>query len=114
MSARRETRESAGYRISFSRFSSLAQAAPYRVSYFFLPPNVDLVVQTPLDSSTGSSPITVLEGVRGVAMRFLSEDDRWSETWPPSGSAATALPRAVELTLDLEGLGPVTRLVARP
>jgi len=109
-------RPPAGYRISFSHFSNLPETPPYRVSYLFAPPNIELAVHAQLDSAGGSEtpPIKVLEGLRAAAVRFLGADDRWSDSWPPSGAVATSLPRAVELTLDIDGLGSITRLVARP
>lgn len=111
-----QPRANAGYRVSFSHFSSVPDTPPYRVSYVFAPPTIDLIVQDQLDAvgNSGAPPITVLEGLRAARLRFLTDDDKWSDRWPPSGAPPVALPRAVELTLDIEGLGLVTRLVARP
>ncbi|MBK6638788.1 MAG: hypothetical protein IPG34_14690 [Rhodocyclaceae bacterium] len=43
----------------------------------------------------------------------MGTNDRWSDIWPPSGSPATSLPRAVELILDIDRLGRISRIVAR-
>ena len=107
--------QAAGYRVSFSHHSSSPETPPNRVSYLFVPPNIALSVHAQLDATGANEvpPITVLEGLQSVSVRFLGTNDRWSDIWPPSGSPATSLPRAVELILDIDGLGRISRMVAR-
>jgi general secretion pathway protein J len=52
----------------------------------------------------------LIEQVAGLSVRFLA-DGRWFDTWPRTGSSA-ALPRAVEIRLDLPDQGAITRLYA--
>jgi general secretion pathway protein J len=50
-----------------------------------------------------------------VSIRFLHEDE-WAAQWPPSnvGDDFNALPRAIDITLDLDDLGKVNRLFLLP
>lgn len=72
-----------------------------------------------LDRAQDSRPVerVLLTGVRGVALRFLDESREWQATWPPPNREAaevTRSPRAVEVTLELEDWGRITRLFALP
>jgi len=55
----------------------------------------------------------LLEGVREFTLRFLDEDGEWQEQWPSAGIPGDPrlLPRAVEIVLELEDWGEVTRLL---
>jgi len=65
--------------------------------------------------------LEMLGGVREIRFRFLLENGEWSEVWPsddpgvggaiPDAESYRPLPRAVEVVLDLEDWGQVTRLV---
>lgn len=73
-----------------------------------------------LDRAGDSEPLlerSVLDGIGAARLRYLAPGGGWLEQWPPAAAAAGApgeglllLPRAVELTLDIDGLGPVRRL----
>lgn len=55
----------------------------------------------------------LLTRIDGVQIRFLAADNRWQRRWPPADQteAATAeLPRALEITLELNDWGEITRL----
>lgn len=71
-----------------------------------------------LDRAQDSQPVerVLLTGVRSVALRFLDESREWQATWPPPNreSADAQLPRAIEMTLELEDWGRITRLFALP
>lgn len=66
-----------------------------------------------LDRGPGQSPFTrtLLDRVNSFQPRFLDQLGNWQEQWPPSGSSSGALPRAVEITLNLEDWGRIRRLV---
>jgi len=69
-----------------------------------------------LDRAQDSAPLEtpLLERVRALRVRFLDANREWQETWPPLAQGETAvadpLPLAVELTVELEQWGGVTRL----
>jgi len=74
---------------------------------------------TTLDRSQDSQPLEseMLDGVTKLELRFLSPNRQWSRTWPDTalGSAAPRVqPRAVEVTLETEAEGRITRLFRVP
>lgn len=103
------------YRINLSRFAPAADMLPQRISYIFSVPTISLAATARMDFMVAADeqPVTLLDGLQSVALRFLDSDGRWSLTWPPAGRTE-AMPAAVELTLVLDDLGTVSRLIARP
>ena len=80
-----------------------------------------------LDRATGSVPDDrdLLDRVSRLRWRYLDRQGNWSDLWPSSTVAPTAigtapvpreieLPRAVELTIELEDYGELRRVVALP
>lgn len=73
-----------------------------------------------LDRAEDSLPSSsvLLAGVNAVGIRYLGADNEWRTEWPlqrwdrggPS-SEVDDLPRGVEITLDIAGIGPVSRLL---
>lgn len=68
-------------------------------------------------STEPAAPTPLLTGVNEFKLRFLNSDGRWLEVWPPleqtagnAAVAALALPRGVEVTLDIQDRGRMTRL----
>lgn len=73
-------------------------------------------------------PLRVLTGVRYFQVRFLNTNREWTEDWPPdtintinatneqtpATAAPTPHPLAVEIRLELEDYGEVTRLFPVP
>lgn len=64
---------------------------------------------------------TVLAGVKTMNLRFLATADglggnNWQTSWPKdtTNRADKTVPRALEVTLDVEGMGEVTRLFRLP
>ena len=74
---------------------------------------------TVLDSPTGvepPEPETVLAGVEGWEIRYLTQQE-WVDSWPPQSGPdgpAAELPRALDIPLRLEGWGPLCRLLVVP
>lgn len=70
-----------------------------------------------LDQAQDAVPVrtVIMADVERMAVRFLDGGGDWQSSWPPltlDGDPATAgVPRAVEITLDLEDWGRVTRLL---
>ncbi len=51
----------------------------------------------------------VLTGVRSVAMRYF-DGAQWADRWPASSRAGNLLPAAVEIAMDIDGIGPVRQV----
>ncbi|MEO5365219.1 MAG: type II secretion system minor pseudopilin GspJ [Magnetococcus sp. WYHC-3] len=76
--------------------------------------------EQPLFSSeplAGRPGEVVLEGVASLGVRFLDGSNQWWPNWPPAGAMPTlgqtsvALPRGVEVTLEVTGqAGPIRRV----
>ncbi len=66
-----------------------------------------------LDRPPGQQPYTqfLLDRVSNFQSRFLDQLGTWREQWPPTGPGGNSLPRAVEITFDLEDWGRIRRLV---
>ncbi len=70
-----------------------------------------------LDRTLSVEPVSavILDKVERVALRFMDNNGRWHEQWPPLGYSAPDAQRirpiAVEITLELEDWGEIKRLV---
>jgi len=68
---------------------------------------------TELDRDPESLPyeVELCTDVTDLSFRFLDDQQEWHEQWPPLEAAATtALPRGVELILELEDWGEIRRV----
>jgi len=69
-----------------------------------------------LDRAQGSVPIenALIDDVNEFEVRFLDQDLQWQSHWPVLNTNLTnipgGLPRAVEIVVDIEGWGRITRL----
>lgn len=72
-----------------------------------------------LDRTLATEPVRtmLLDRVKSVSLRFMTSQRRFTDQWPSIGggpigpNAARTLPIAVEIKLDLEDWGEITRLV---
>lgn len=67
---------------------------------------------------TEPQTMTLLDHVKSMKLRFMDQQRAWQDQWPSATTAAQAsaraLPLAVEVTLDLEDWGVITRLIEVP
>lgn len=91
-----------------------------RVAYTFEDGKLTRNYWVMLDRTLDTEPVRVvlLDRVKSVNLRFMASNRRFTDQWPAlSGggpvvpTAARALPIAVEITIELEDWGKVTRLV---
>ena len=61
-----------------------------------------------LDGAEAMEPVTILDGVASLRLRYRDEDGQWRERWDPTD--ITMLPRAVELLVAIEGEGSIRQL----
>lgn len=69
-----------------------------------------------LDRAPGSDAMEdeLLGGVERLDLVFLDAQGREHRQWPPARSGQEALPRAVRLTLQLQDLGEIRRVIELP
>jgi general secretion pathway protein J len=96
---------------SEKRIRSLMQRVAYGVkenqllrTYWF---DLDRGYESP------SFETVLLDKVKAMDLRFVDQELEWQNDWPVLGSKQV-LPNAVEVTLDVEGLGHITRLFRLP
>jgi len=93
-----------------------ARSESQRVRYFVNDQNqlvraYSLHTDRPLEDQSIEHPL--LDGVQEFRLRVLDQERQWQEDWPPlsrDGSEPKA-PRAVEITLQIEGMGEIVRLI---
>lgn len=63
----------------------------------------------------------LLDGVRGFTLRYMNDGRNWQDNWPPAALGGQRTQRelgwrpiAVEVTLELEDFGKLTRLIEVP
>jgi general secretion pathway protein J len=104
-------------RSSWSNPAGVPRATLQRVAYRFLNNELRRDYWVVLDRTMTNEPqsVLLLDRVRSVSLRFMDGNRTWHEQWPPLGYSAPDLPRlrpiAVEIKLDLEDWGEITRLV---
>ena len=69
-----------------------------------------------LDRAQDSKPMEVvlLDGVQKLELRYLDDQQKWHDDWPPQGVGLDSLPRAVEVSLETEREGRISRLFRVP
>ncbi|MFN7222373.1 MAG: type II secretion system minor pseudopilin GspJ [Burkholderiales bacterium] len=95
-------------------------AAPQRVGYRLREGNLELLIWDGLDIAPRAAPnaYIALRGVREFRLRVLDTRGQWHSTWPISAGGTitsdaptmVALPRAIEVTIAVDGAAPITRL----
>lgn len=105
---------------SWSNPAGVPRPTLQRVAYRLLDKKLYRAYWPVLDRTMNTEPLSVmlLDRVKGVSLRYLANDRDWKEQWPPLGysgaDAAFLRPIAVEITLELEDWGKITRLVEVP
>jgi general secretion pathway protein J len=99
----------------------LARSNLQRVAYGFSNRQLMRDSWTTLDRGPGSTPFAevLLDGVSAVEVRFLTQDRQWSGYWPPEADGGqeqktASLPRAIEISVDVDGWGRIVRLFRVP
>ncbi len=104
-------------RAGWSNPAGVPRPTLQRVAYRFEDGKIRRDYWLALDRTLQSPPVSVvlLDEVKSVTLRFLNADRTWQEQWPPDGSSGPGVafvrPIAVEITLELEDLGKIVRLV---
>lgn len=102
-------------RAGWSNPAGVPRSTLQRVAYRFVDNKLRRDYWLALDRTLQAPPVSVvlLDKVKEVKLRFLTPDRTWQDQWPGGGAPGSpyARPIAVEITLELEDIGPVVRLV---
>lgn len=52
----------------------------------------------------------IARSVMAFSLRYLDDEKNWQENWPPLNQPESGLPRAVEVTIEIEDWGKIRRL----
>jgi general secretion pathway protein J len=107
--------------------TAMARSTLQRVAYGIEEESLQRYSWTVLDRAQESIPdkVLLLDGVREMRLRYLDDAGEWHEQWPPAGlgqavaisptgqtqTVALPSPRALEVTLRLEDMGEIRRLI---
>lgn len=108
----------AGWRNPLGRPRSSLQRVGYRIEEGVLIRSQWPVLDRMLEAE--AAELELLERVEDFRLRFLLPNGEWIENWPDPGGAATGpeatrvMPLAVEIVLELEDWGELTRILELP
>ncbi len=97
--------------------AGLPRATLQRVSYILEEGKLRREHFTVLDATLSNEPVRreLIDRVKSVSVRFMDGQRQWQEQWPPlnapPATVARARPLAVEIKLDFEDFGEITRLI---
>lgn len=94
-----------------------AHSSLERVDYVLERDTLVRIAWPVLDRTQATQPRrrVLLNGLRGVSLRFLDVDRSWQSQWPRAEETRlTTRPVAVEITLDTRDYGRIVRLVEVP
>ena len=101
----------------------VARSDLQRVAYGFNNKQLLRESWSTLDRGPGNEPYgqVLINDVSAVDLRFLGQDRQWVGYWPPESSSSQAqnqnsvvMPRAIEISVDVNGWGRITRLFRVP
>ena len=102
-------------RLGYRNPARLKRSHVQRVAYLNKEQKIYRMTWPVLDRAQDTTPQhrEILNNVVSMEWRFLNQENRWLSSWPETGdqSAATRLPRAVEVNIELEDWGKIRRLV---
>lgn len=95
--------------------AQLPRSSLQRVAYSLEENNLQRLTWSYLDRAQDAQPLkaNLLEDVNSLSFRFLDADREWHVSWPPVNTqqdATVQLPIAMEVSLELEDWGRLTRL----
>ena len=96
--------------------AALARSNIQRISYRFIDNSIVRESWPVLDRTHATKSVsqTILTDVDNFSLRFLDSMDNWQTSWPPEEETVSnyhrMLPKAIEITLDLEDWGKIHRL----
>jgi general secretion pathway protein J len=94
-------------RRGWSNYDGEPRSSLQKVDYRLVDGALERIAYPHVDGAEPLPAARLVQGIESVALRYRSEGE-WRERWDPT--LATELPDAVELTVVIQGLGPVRQL----
>ncbi len=94
-------------RRGWSNYDDEARASLQKVDYRLVEGVLERRAYVHVDGAEPLPAARLVEGIESIVLRYRS-DGEWRERWDPT--QATDLPDAVEMTVTIEGLGPVRQM----
>lgn len=85
-----------------------ARASLQRVEYRLAEARLERIAYPMVDGAAPLAPAVMAEGIRRIRLRYRSRNGEWRDRWDTA--RASELPVAVELVLDIEGMGMLRQL----
>jgi general secretion pathway protein J len=107
-------------RIGWANPAGIQRPALERVSYRLENGVLRRLHLPVLDATEATAPLKrdLIDHVKSVTFRFMTDARAWSDQWPPSGMggppALRMRPLAVQITLELEDWGQIVRVIEVP
>jgi len=107
----------------WSNPAGLPRGTLQRVSYQLDAGTLKRSYQTVLDATLANAPVSreLLSGVKTLTLRYLDASRQWQTQWPPlvtisptNSQPLRSRPLGVEISLELEDLGKIVRLIEVP
>ncbi|MCI0504609.1 MAG: type II secretion system minor pseudopilin GspJ [Gammaproteobacteria bacterium] len=112
-----------GYLLEFTRGgwanpANQPRSQLQRVAYAVRDEQLVRVYWRSLDRAEDSKPYEniLLDGVKGMEIRYLGADEEWRTSWPAemptaAGAIPELIPRAIEVNVDTKQFGKISRLL---
>ena len=103
-------------RYGYANALALPRAEMERVAYLRREDRLLRLRWPSLDSAPGTRPVEdeLLQGVDALEIVYLDAQGREHRQWPPPRGTNETLPRAVRVTLDVQGFGEIFRVLELP
>ncbi|MGM0541592.1 MAG: type II secretion system minor pseudopilin GspJ [Pseudomonadota bacterium] len=93
--------------------SPFASAGLMRVGYYLEDEQLYRLVWSAVDRAPDSEPqrLLLLDAVSQFSLRVLNQQNEWVDHWPSATDSMTDLPRLVEIVIELQDKGTLTKLI---
>jgi general secretion pathway protein J len=99
------------FQFSFLKLDG-ARNSVRRVGYRFAEDRILMLRWPGVDGDVTPTEHVVLENVKDLRLKLITDDGRTSATWPAQPPAKTALPDGIEIQLEINDVGTLRRLFA--
>ena len=95
-------------RRGWDNYDGAARSSLQKVEYRLVGDRLERTAYRYVDGAASLGPVTLVDGVRAIRLRYRDERGEWRERWDPT--QLSQMPRAVELILTPRDRPPVRQL----